>query len=78
MSETKRVVIEVNFDYDHDHPDDLLDVTNVRQVYSTLADDEAHEQTKFLLNDDEWFSAFAHAVVRALTGAPTNFGSNEN
>ena len=78
MSDTKRVVVEINFDYDHDHADDLLDVVNVRQVYSTLSDDAAHEQTKFLLNDPAWFDAFAHAVVRALTGAPTDFGSSEN
>lgn len=75
---TKQVVIVINYDYDRDHPNDLLDVREVKQVWSGLSNDEALEQTEFLWKDDAWRESFSTAVINALTGAPTHFGSEDN
>jgi hypothetical protein len=74
----KRVTIAIDFDYDRDHTNDLLDVVQVSQVHSDLSNDEAHEQVEFLFKDLDWFLSFATAVSNALTGAPTHFGSEDN
>ncbi len=74
----KTVSVEIVFDYDPDHDNDLLDVVRVSQVTSTLTNDEAHEQAMFLLNDTPWLEALGVAVADAIVGATTHFGSDEN
>jgi hypothetical protein len=74
----KRVLIAVDFDYDPDHPDDLMDVTEVSQIDTDLSEDEGFEQSNFLFRDDEWRQAFSDAVICALTGASRKFRSDEN
>lgn len=78
MPKQRFVHIEVVFDYDPDHPNDLTDVVAVRQLYSNLDGDSAYEQTKFLFEDQEWRDTFAMAVVAALVGGTTHFRSDEN
>lgn len=75
---SKRVLIAIDFDYDRDHTNDLLDVIQVSQVHSTLSNDEALEQAEFLFRDEAWRNSFASSVITALTGAPTHFGSEDN
>lgn len=75
---SKRVVIAIDFDYDRDHRNDLMDVIQVSQVWSELDPEESHEQSFFLLNDTAWRESFSDAVITALTGAPTHFGSEDN
>ena len=74
----KRVLIAVDFDYDPDHPNDLMDITEISQIDSDLSGDEAYEQSEFLFRDDEWREAFSDAVICALTGAHREFRSDEN
>lgn len=75
---SKRVLVAIDFDYDRDHTGDLLDVIQITQVHSDLSNDEANEQSLFLFNDAAWHETFADAVINALTGAPTHFGSEDN
>lgn len=75
---SKRVVIAIDFDYDRDHSNDLMDVIQITQVSSELSHDEAHEQAVFLFQDKDWLKVFGESCTMALTGSPTHFGSEEN
>lgn len=75
---SKRVLIAIDFDYDRDHKDDLLDVIQVSQIHSELSETDAHDQAAYLLAQPWWQESFVNAMANALTGAPTHFGSEEN